>query len=154
MPAASSSLLVRLPDEIKRYLESLAETTGRSTDHLVLEALERYLAEEAQLIEGINTGIAELDAGLGVPQEEVLDGLFMINAVAVDDDDEAESRVLSPADSRRVAVLVGRQAQRLLTEEEWTELEELVARYGQLLHERRLRARARRRGVSLEQERR
>jgi hypothetical protein len=82
-----------------------------------------------------------------------LDDLFTVNAVAADEDDEADARVLSPADSRRMAVLVGRQAQRLLTDDEWAELEDLVAKYGRLLHERRVRERARRRGIPYEQER-
>lgn len=83
-----------------------------------------------------------------------LDDLFTVDAVPVEEDGEAGLRVLGPADSQRMAALVGRQAQRLLTEEEWAELEGLVAKYGQLLHERRLRARAQRRGIPLEQERR
>jgi predicted transcriptional regulator len=78
MPSASSSLTVHLPDEIKHHVEALAERTGRSTDHLVVEALERYLIEEDQLVEEISAGIAELDAGRGVPQEEVLDGARQI----------------------------------------------------------------------------
>jgi predicted transcriptional regulator len=72
MARASSSLTVNLPEEIKHHLEALAATTGRSTDHLVLEALEHYLAEEARFVEEINIGLDELDAGLGVSQEEVL----------------------------------------------------------------------------------
>jgi hypothetical protein len=83
-----------------------------------------------------------------------LDDLFTVNAVATDEDPETEARMLSAADSRRMAVLVGRQAQRLLTDEEWAELEDLVAKYGRLLHERRLRERAGRRGVPYEQEKR
>jgi len=83
-----------------------------------------------------------------------LDDLFAVDAVPVEEDGAAESRILGPVDSQRMATLVGRQAQRLLTESEWVELEGLVAKYGQLLHERRLRARAQRHGVSLEQEQR
>jgi hypothetical protein len=71
-----------------------------------------------------------------------LDDLFSVEAVAVDEQSEADLQVLGLADSRRMAELVARQAQRLLTEQEWAELEELVARYGQLLHAHRLRARA------------
>ena len=78
MSTTSSSLTIHLPDEIKRHIESLAETTGRSTDLLIVEALERYLAEEAQQREEIKAGIAELDAGRGVPQEEVVAGARQI----------------------------------------------------------------------------
>lgn len=83
-----------------------------------------------------------------------LDDLFAIEAVAVADEQGYEPSVLGPADSRRIAELVDRQAHRLLTDEEWAELNSLVATYGRLLHERRLRERARRRGVPLDEERR
>ena len=43
-----------------------------------------------------------------------LDDLFVVDAVAVDDD-AAEAGILDPADSRRMAELVERQALRLLT---------------------------------------
>jgi hypothetical protein len=83
-----------------------------------------------------------------------LDDLFTVDAIATDAHDEGESQILGPVDSRRMAELVDRQARRLLTEPEWAEMEGLVGKYGLLLHERRLRERARRRGVSLDQERR
>jgi len=83
-----------------------------------------------------------------------LDDLFTVDAVSVDAHDGEDPQILGPADSRRMAELVDRQARRLLTEPEWAEMEGLVAKYGQLLHERRLRERAGRRGVSLDQERR
>ncbi len=82
-----------------------------------------------------------------------LDDLFTVNAVATDEQSEVDLRILGPEDSRRMATLIDLQAQRLLTEREWDELETLVTKYGQLLHERRLRVRARQHGVSLEQER-
>ncbi len=83
-----------------------------------------------------------------------LDDLFTVEAVSVADEQGTESSVLGLVDSRRMTALVDQQAHRLLTDEEWAELRELVATYGRLLHERRLRERARRRGVSLDRERR
>lgn len=80
-----------------------------------------------------------------------LDDLFTVDAVSIND--ETESPILGLVDSRRMATLIDRQAHYLLTELEWTELTELVAKYGQILHERRLRERARARGISLDQER-
>jgi hypothetical protein len=71
-----------------------------------------------------------------------------------DDNGEADLRILGPADSRRMAAPVDRQAHGLLTDEEWAELEKLVATYGRLLHERRVREVARQRGQPVEQVRR
>jgi hypothetical protein len=83
-----------------------------------------------------------------------LDDLFTVEARPSTDDSEAEVAVLGPAESRRMAELMERQAQRLLTDEEWAELETLVATYGRLLHERRVREVARKQGRPLEQVRR
>ena len=83
-----------------------------------------------------------------------LDDLFNVKAVSAAEGDWAETHILGLAESRRMAALVEQQTQRLLTEREWTELEELVGKYGQGLHEQRLRARAQRRGITLEQEQR
>jgi len=83
-----------------------------------------------------------------------LDELFTIEARPRTDDGEAEADILRPADSRRMAGLVDRQAQGLLTDAEWEELETLVATYGRRLHERRVREVARQRGQPLERVRR
>src|SRR5579871_6508148 len=83
-----------------------------------------------------------------------LDDLFTIEAYSDSDDGEADMPILGPADSRRMAALVDRQAQRLLTDEEWAELEKLVATYGRLLHERRVREVARKQGRPFEDVRR
>jgi transcriptional regulator with XRE-family HTH domain len=83
-----------------------------------------------------------------------LDDLFAVDARPTDDNGEADLRILGPADSRRMAVLVDRQAHGLLSAEEWAELEKLVATYGRLLHERRVREAARKRGQPVEQVRR
>jgi hypothetical protein len=53
-----------------------------------------------------------------------------------------------------MAALVDRQAHGLLSDEEWAELEKLVATYRRLLHERRVREVARKRGQPVEQVRR
>lgn len=83
-----------------------------------------------------------------------LDDLFTVEARSHADDGETDLAILGPAESRRMAALVDRQAHGLLTDEEWAELEKLVATYGRLLHERRVREVARKQGRPLEQVRR
>ena len=63
----------------------------------------------------------------------------------VDDD------ILDRSQSRRMRTLYQRQGQRSLTDDEWAELDGLVAAYGHRLHERRMRKLAQRRGISAEQ---
>ncbi len=83
-----------------------------------------------------------------------LDELFTIDARPREDEGEEAADILGPADSRRMAGLVDRQAHGLLTDAEWEELETLVATYGRRLHERRVREVARQRGQPLERVRR
>lgn len=80
-----------------------------------------------------------------------LDDLFRVEG---DGGREAALRVLSPADSQRMAALVEQQGRHLLSDTEWAELEELVSSYGQQLHAHRVRARAQRCGSTIEQEQR
>jgi len=143
----------RLAELLAARQLSVAELERRIEERygLTINAKTLYRLTQPAPIQRADLEIAGATAAiLGVG----LDDLFMVTAVAADEDDEADSRVLNPEDSRRMAVLIDRQAQRLLSDEEWTELEALVATYGRLLHERRLRERARRRGIPYEQEKR
>jgi len=81
-----------------------------------------------------------------------LDDLFTVEAVSRDDETEAD--ILGPAESERMSALIEKQQCQLLADDEWNELESLVASYGQQLHERRMRTFAHQRGVSVEQMRR
>lgn len=126
--------------------------------HLTLEDLERRIAARF----GINVDTAGLQrlversplrqtdlelagaaaAALGVG----LDDLFTV--AALPGTDEAQWPVLDPAESLRLAALLDRDAP--LTPEEQADLAHLLDRYGQRLHERRMRDLARSRGVRIE----
>jgi len=71
MTTTTSTLNVRMSTTTKGALEALAQATGRSKNHHVLEALKRYLAEQSWQIAEIQAGIADLDAGRSVPQAQV-----------------------------------------------------------------------------------
>ncbi len=81
-----------------------------------------------------------------------LDDLFTVEAVS--SDDETEAAILGPAESKRMSALIEKQRCQLLADDEWDELEAIVATYGRQLHERRMQAFARERGVPVEQVRR
>ncbi len=59
--------------------------------------------------------------------------------------------VLDPDQARRMRGLYETQGERSLTDDEWAELDGLVAAYGHRLHERRMRELAQRRGIPVEQ---
>ena len=78
-----------------------------------------------------------------------LNDIFTVEAIPVAED--VEDDVLDPDQSRRMRDLYDRQGQRSLTDDEWAELEGLVAAYGHRLHERRMRELAQQRGIPVEQ---
>jgi predicted transcriptional regulator len=72
MSTTTANFSIRLPQETKDKLDNLARALGRPRNYLIAEAIERYLQEESWQIAEIQAGIAEDDAGLGVPHEEVM----------------------------------------------------------------------------------
>lgn len=82
MTTTTSTLNIRMSDEIKRDLESLAQATGRSKNYHVIEAIEQYLAEQSWQIEQIKAGIEDLDAGRFVTHEQVAEDMRRITREA------------------------------------------------------------------------
>jgi predicted transcriptional regulator len=71
----SATLSVRLPAGVKADLERLADDTDRSKSYLAAEAIEAYVKRELAIIEGVERGRAEIDAGLGIPHDQVVSQL-------------------------------------------------------------------------------
>jgi len=78
MPATTANFSIRLPQETKAKIDTLARAMGRPRNYLIAEAIERYIQEESWQIAEIQAGIAEDDAGLGVPHEEVMRDAYEI----------------------------------------------------------------------------
>jgi predicted transcriptional regulator len=72
MSTTTANFSIRLPQETKDKIDSLARAMGRPRNYLIAEAIERYIQEESWQIAEIQAGIAEDDAGLAVPHEEVM----------------------------------------------------------------------------------
>jgi RHH-type transcriptional regulator, rel operon repressor / antitoxin RelB len=70
---ASTTFTVRVNPEVKKRLEKLAKSTGRSRSFLAAEALNDYLEVNEWQVAGVKEAIASLDRGEGVPHEEVKD---------------------------------------------------------------------------------
>jgi predicted transcriptional regulator len=67
----SSTLTVRLSDELKAQLAILAGRTKRTRNFLVAEAIAAYVERELAIVEGVERGRADLRAGRVTPHEEV-----------------------------------------------------------------------------------
>ena len=69
----STTFTVRVDTGVKKRLERLAKSTGRSRSFLAAEAIHEYLELNEWQVSGITRAIASLDRGEGVPQHLVKD---------------------------------------------------------------------------------
>jgi predicted transcriptional regulator len=69
---ASSTLSIRVSPETREGLEKLALSTRRSKSFLAAEAIDRYLARELEIMEGIERGLEDMRAGRLIPHEEAM----------------------------------------------------------------------------------
>jgi RHH-type transcriptional regulator, rel operon repressor / antitoxin RelB len=68
---ASSTFSVRVDSGMKKRLEKLAESTGRSRSFLTAEALNEYLDVNEWQVAGIRQAISSLDKGEGMSHADV-----------------------------------------------------------------------------------
>ena len=62
---------IRLPDELRRKIERLAQATRRSKGFLMQEAIAQYVENESWQIVEIDEGLRADDAGEHVPAAEI-----------------------------------------------------------------------------------
>ena len=67
----STTVTLRLDDEVKNKLEKLAESTHRSRSFLAAEAIKAYVESNDWQVAEIHQAIKEADAGDFASQEEV-----------------------------------------------------------------------------------
>jgi predicted transcriptional regulator len=72
-PMPSTTFTVRVEAEVKKRLEKLAKSTGRSRSFLAAEALNAYLDVNEWQVAGVKRAMASIDRGDGVPHQEVKD---------------------------------------------------------------------------------
>jgi len=68
----STTLSIRLSPEVKAKLGRLAQNTRRSASFLGAEAIATYVDQELAIIDGIQTGIADIAAGRVVPHDQAM----------------------------------------------------------------------------------
>ena len=67
----STTFTVRVESAVKKRLDRLAKSTGRSRSFLAAEALGDYLDVNEWQVAGVRKAMASLDRGEGVPHEQV-----------------------------------------------------------------------------------
>jgi len=67
----STTFTVRVDPQVKKRLEKLAKSTGRTRSFLAAEALDTYLDVHAWQVAGVKRAIASLDRGDGIPHNKV-----------------------------------------------------------------------------------
>src|SRR5258706_13187977 len=86
---SSTTFTVRVETEVKRRLEKLAKSTGRSRSVLAAEALNEYLDVNEWQVAGVRQAMASLDHGESIPHEQVkrgsIPGAASANARPLDD---------------------------------------------------------------------
>jgi RHH-type transcriptional regulator, rel operon repressor / antitoxin RelB len=68
---ASTTFTVRVEPNVKKRLEKLAKSTGRSRSFLAAQALNAYLDVNEWQVAGIKRAIASLDHGAGISHKDV-----------------------------------------------------------------------------------
>jgi len=70
---SSTTFTVRVETKVKKRLEKLAKSTGRSRSYLAAEALTEYLDVNEWQVAGVKRAAASLDRGEGIAHNEIKD---------------------------------------------------------------------------------
>ena len=68
---SSTTFTVRVETGVKKRLEKLAKSTGRTRSFLAAEALGEYLDANEWQVAGVKRAVASLDGGEGISHEDV-----------------------------------------------------------------------------------
>ena len=79
---ASTTMTIRVTPDLKEKLGRLAQGTRRTRSYLAAEAVEAYVNRELEIIEGIQRGLADMDAGRVTPHDEAMDRIDAAIAAA------------------------------------------------------------------------
>lgn len=69
----STTFTVRVGPDVKKRLEKLAKSTGRSRSYLAAEALDAYLDVNEWQIAGVTDAISSLDRGRAITHKAIKD---------------------------------------------------------------------------------
>ncbi|PJN93357.1 CopG family transcriptional regulator [Amaricoccus sp. HAR-UPW-R2A-40] len=69
----SATMTIRIATDTKRKLERLAADTRRSKSFLAAEAVSAYVERELAIIDGVQRGLADVEAGRVVLHDAAMD---------------------------------------------------------------------------------
>jgi RHH-type transcriptional regulator, rel operon repressor / antitoxin RelB len=67
----TATITMRVRNALKKRLEKMARSTGRSRSFLATEAISAYLDDNEWQISGIVAALSSLDRGEGIPHKRV-----------------------------------------------------------------------------------
>ena len=70
--STSATMTIRIATDTKRKLERLAADTRRSKSFLAAEAVSAYVERELAIIDGVQRGLADIEAGRVVPHDAAM----------------------------------------------------------------------------------
>jgi predicted transcriptional regulator len=76
--AASTTMTIRVPPDVKEKLDRIAAGTRRSKSFLAGEAVAAYVDRELEIIEGIKRGMADAEADRVVPHDEAMAEIYAV----------------------------------------------------------------------------
>jgi predicted transcriptional regulator len=65
----TTTVSIRVTPKVKRQLHRLANSTGRSANYLVADAIEIYVQQQQRQLDSVRRGFAEIEAGHYIPHE-------------------------------------------------------------------------------------
>jgi RHH-type transcriptional regulator, rel operon repressor / antitoxin RelB len=68
---SSATLSIRLKPEVKKRLAKLAKVSGRSSNFLISDAVESYVADQERMLAGIREADREVKSGHYVKHEDM-----------------------------------------------------------------------------------
>ena len=68
---SSTTFTVRVETDVKKRLEKLAKSTGRSRSFLAAEALTEYLDVNEWQVAGVRRAVGSLDRGENIPHQQL-----------------------------------------------------------------------------------
>ena len=70
--STSATMTIRIATDTKRKLERLAADTRRSKSFLAAEAVSAYVERELAIIDGVQRGLADVEAGRVIPHDAAM----------------------------------------------------------------------------------
>ena len=69
---SSANSSIRLDKQVREKLTEMAKRRDRSVNYLVSAAVKKMVSDDEKLLQIVNEGITQLDAGMGISHSEMM----------------------------------------------------------------------------------